>query len=77
MWWLKTGSTWIEPTISDLGAPRVIPIRKHTRKDTFEVWSTGDGVDLRPSGLKLVGGIVRRTGIEKLSVWSKGALAQV
>jgi len=37
LWWIKIDLPWIEPIISDLGAPWITPVRVHTEKDTFRL----------------------------------------
>ena len=41
LWWKNTGSPWIEPTTSDLGAPWKVPVKAHTEKGSFQVRSPG------------------------------------
>ena len=41
LWWIKIGLPWIEPTTSDLSTLRMVPVRAHTEKDTFQVRSIG------------------------------------
>ena len=41
LWWIKTGSPWIDPPQAKFGrSPGMLPVRAHRRRYTFQVRST-------------------------------------
>jgi len=37
LWWIKTNLPWIDSTTSDLGTPRMVPVKAHIEKKSFRL----------------------------------------
>jgi len=80
VWWIKTGSPWIKPTTSDLGAPRMPAVRAHRGRDNFQVREHRCGAGLRLSGVRISrwkGGRSRKRRIAVVWSWTERRTAAV